>query len=172
MANVDDILREVFIAGLKNAHAVEHQAMALLGRQIDRSENYPEVEAKLTAHREETEVQIERLESILEGLDEDRSVLKDAAMSLSGNMAAIGHAFADDEVLKNAFANFAFENFEVAAYRSLIVLAERGSFTPALDPLRTTLQEEEAMAAWVDANLADLTNKFVDLKAVGENASR
>lgn len=170
--NPDDVLRDVFVAGLRNAHAVEHQAMALLGRQIDRAKNYPEVEQKLVAHRRETERQIERLEAVLDGLGEDRSMLKDAAMTLSGNMAAIGHAFADDEVLKNAFANFAFENFEVASYQSLIVLAKRGGFSTALDPLEATLDEEEAMADWVKTSLPDLTNKFVDLKAAGENASR
>ena len=170
--NTDDVLREVFIAGLRNAHAVEHQAMALLGRQIDRAKNYPEVEEKLISHRQETEVQIDRLEGVLRGLDEDPSALKDAAMTLSGNMAAVGHAFADDEVLKNAFANFAFENFEAACYHSLIVLAKRGGFSATLDPLQATLAEEESMADWVKTSLPDLTNKFVDLKAAGENASR
>ncbi len=170
--NPDDVLREVFISGLKNAHAVEHQAMALLGRQIDRSKNYPEVEMRLTDHRRETEEQIARLERLLEAAGESASGLKDAAMNLSGNMAAVSHAFADDEVLKNAFANFAFENFEVASYKSLIVLAKRGSFDDALAPLGETLEEEQSMAAWVDDNLAVLTNKYVDLKASGENASR
>jgi len=27
--------------------------------------------------------------------------------------------FAQDEILKNSFANFAFENYEIAAYKSL-----------------------------------------------------
>ncbi len=36
-------------------------------------------------------------------------------LSAGGSMAAIGHSMADDEILKNSFANFAFENFEIAA---------------------------------------------------------
>ncbi|WP_205679493.1 DUF892 family protein [Brevundimonas lutea] len=118
-SNPDDVLREVFITGLKNAHAVEHQAMALLGRQIDRSRNYPEVEAGLADHPRETEGQIARLETRLAGCGDSAPGLKDAAMTVSGNRAAVGHAFAEDEVLKNAFASFAFKNFEVAAYKSL-----------------------------------------------------
>ncbi|MFN3815968.1 ferritin-like domain-containing protein [Brevundimonas sp.] len=168
----DDVLRAVFITGLKNAHAVEHQALALMDRQLDRLKHYEDVEARLREHRGETETQIERLEAILGQFDEDPSGLKDAAMSLSGNLAALGHAFADDEILKNAFANFAFENFEVASYKSLIVLARNGGFSSALDPLAETLGEEEAMAAWVDDNLTSLTEKYVALKAAGENASR
>jgi len=170
--NVDDVLREVFITGLKNAHAVEHQALSLMDRQIDRAKNYPEVAEKLKSHRAETEAQITRLEAILSGLDEDASGLKDLAMSMSGNLAALGHSFAEDEILKNAFANFAFENFEVASYKSLIVLANRGSFSSAVDPLKETLGEEEAMAAWVDENIPALTEKFVALKQAGENPSR
>ena len=170
--STDEVLREVFIAGLKNAHAVEHQALALMDRQLDRLKNYEEVEARLREHRGETEVQIERLEAILGQLDESASGLKDAAMTMSGNLAALGHTFAEDEILKNSFANFAFENFEVAAYKSLIVLARNGGFSSTVDPLAETLGEEEAMAAWVDENLADLTEKYVALKAAGEKASR
>ena len=170
--STDDVLREVFIAGLRNAHGVEHQALALMDRQLDRLKNYDEVEARLREHRAETETQIERLEAVLGEFGEDASGLKGAAMTVSGNLAALGHTFAEDEILKNAFANFAFENFEVASYKSLIVLARNGGFSSALDPLAETLGEEEAMAAWVDENLAGLTEKYVTLKAAGEKASR
>lgn len=94
MTNNDDIWREVFVSGLKNAHAVEHQALALMDRQIDRAKNFTEVADMLKAHRVETEQQIERLEGLLDGFGESPSGLKDAALSLSGNMAALGHMFA------------------------------------------------------------------------------
>lgn len=168
----DDVLRDVFITGLKNAHAVEHQALALIDRQIDRAKNYPEVADRLRSHRVETEHQITRLETILGGLDEDASGLKDLAMSMSGNLAALSHGFAEDEILKNAFANFAFENFEIASYKSLIVLANHGALASAVDSLKETLDEEQAMAAWVDENIPALTEKFVALKQAGENPSR
>lgn len=170
--STDDVLRDVFIAGLRNAHGVEHQALALMDRQLDRLKNYDEVAARLREHRAETETQIERLEAVLGQFEEGASGLKDAALTVSGNLAALGHTFAEDEILKNAFANFAFENFEVASYKSLIVLAKNGGFSSAVDPLAETLAEEQAMAAWVDENLASLTEKYVALKAAGEKASR
>ncbi len=172
MANNDDIWREVFVSGLKNAHAVEHQALALMDRQIDRAESFTEVADKLKAHRIETEQQIARLETLLDGLGESASGLKDAALSLSGNMAALGHMFADDEILKNAFANFAFENFEVASYRGLLILAEHGSYSVAYDPLKTSLEEEMRMASWVDQSLPLITEKFLALKRTDANHSR
>ncbi|MDP1142337.1 DUF892 family protein, partial [Klebsiella pneumoniae] len=76
MINNDDVWRDVFVSGLKNAHAVEHQALALMDRQIDRARNFMEVAEKLKAHRLETEQQISRLEQILSGLDESPSGLK------------------------------------------------------------------------------------------------
>jgi ferritin-like metal-binding protein YciE len=99
---------------------MENQALAIMRPQVSRIENYPEVKRQLQMHIGETEGQIARLESILETLGEDKSALKDAALSMAGGMAALGHTVAPDEILKNSFANNAFENFEIAAYKSLI----------------------------------------------------
>ena len=168
----DETWREVFVTGLKNAHAMEHQALALMDRQIERIKNFDEVAAMLKAHRVETEEQISRLEAVLVVFDEKPSGLKDAALSLGGSMAALGHVFAEDEILKNAFANFAFENYEAAAYRGLIVLAERGGAAAALDPLNATLEEELRMARWVEDSLPLVVDKHLELRRLGENASR
>lgn len=46
------------------------------------------------------------------------------ALSLAGTFAAVGHTVAPNEIVKNSFANFAFENFEISAYKSLLALDE------------------------------------------------
>jgi ferritin-like metal-binding protein YciE len=99
-----------------------------MDRQLDRLVRYPEVADQLRMHRLETERQIERVEEILHSLRESHSRLKDMALNLVGNAAALSHTLAGDEILKNSFVNFAFENFEIASYRSLITLADAGSF--------------------------------------------
>ncbi len=167
----DDVQRSLFITGLKNAHALEKEALSLMDRQIQRLQNYPEVEARLRSHRQETEEQIVRLDAIFGQLDESASGFKDLAMGAMGNMAALGHTVAGDEILKNHFANLAFENFEIASYRSLITMAEVVGFAPGVPLLQQTLQEEEAMAAWVKDTIPDVTRKFMTLKAQGETAS-
>jgi ferritin-like metal-binding protein YciE len=134
-----DAVRETFVTGLKNAHALEHQALALMDRQTEHLANYADVEQQLRMHRGETERQIERLETILAELGESPSALKDAGMQLSGTMAAVAHMFAPDEILKNSFANYAFESFEIASYSALIVMAEEGGFDTALPLLNQTL---------------------------------
>lgn len=171
MSNLD-ALRPTFVTGLRNAHAVENQALALIDRQLERLENYPALSERLTLHRTETENQIGRLEEILSSLAESHSSLKDMALSLSGNMAALGHTIAGDEVLKNSFANLAFENFECASYISLITLAEMGGFNSAVPLLQTSLSEEEAMATFVREAIPDTTERFVRLASAGAQASR
>lgn len=154
-------IRDIFVMGLKNAHAMENQALSIMKPQLSRIENYPDVAARLETHIRETEGQLERLGTILDSLGENNSTLKDTALSLTGTLAALGHAIAGDEILKNSFANFAFENYEIAAYQSLIAIGARGGYSAAIEPLRKNLDEEIDMARWLDSNLEKLTLKFV-----------
>jgi ferritin-like metal-binding protein YciE len=162
--------RSLFVTGLKNAHAMENQAVSIIKPQLSRIENYPQVARRLEEHLHETETQMKRIEDILAGLDEDNSTLKDWMLSAGGSMAAIGHSMADDEILKNSLANYAFENYEIAAYNSLLVMAEMGGFQGAMASLRQNLAEEENMARWLSENLREVTAEFVTRREAGESA--
>src|SRR4051794_32788415 len=98
---MDDVSqsRRVFVTGLKNAHAMESQALSVMRPQVSRIKSYPEVAQRLEQHIAETEGQQRRLEAVLDSVGESRSGLKDAALSLGGGMAALGHAAAADEIL-------------------------------------------------------------------------
>ncbi|MFK4770642.1 ferritin-like domain-containing protein [Rhizobium sp. ZW T2_16] len=166
----DDKTREIFVTGLRNAHAMENQALSIMKPQVKRIENYPEMAAMLQQHINETQGQIDRIEEILTSLAEDYSTLKDLALSLTGSLAALGHSVAGDEILKNSMANFAFENFEIAAYKSLITIAELGGYAGLVSPLQMSLDQEVAMAAWLEENLRPTTIKFANLKEAGQTA--
>jgi ferritin-like metal-binding protein YciE len=75
-------IRDIFIVGLRNAHAMENQALSIMRPQTKRIENYPEVARKLEEHIRETEGQMERLERLLESFGESTSTLKDTALSV------------------------------------------------------------------------------------------
>lgn len=165
-----DETRSIFVVGLRNAHAMESQALSMMRPQLDRIEHYPEVAERLQRHIAETEGQIERLERILDGLGEDKSGLKDMAMSMMGGMAAMGHAMAGDEILKDSFANYAFEHYEIAAYKSLITLARSAGATEAIPLLQQNLEQEMAMAQWLDQNLETVTMKYATRREMGETA--
>jgi ferritin-like metal-binding protein YciE len=162
---VSERLQKLFIIGLRNAHALEKQALSIMTPQVSRIEHYPELADRLQSHIEETHGQISRLEEVLSDFGESHSTLKDMALGLAGGMAAIGHSLAGDEILKNSFANYAFENFEIASYKSLITMAEDGGFARALPLLQQTLGEEQSMAEWMDGFLPIVTRRYIELSA-------
>ena len=162
--------REVFIVGLKNAHAMENQALSIMKPQIERLEHYPEMAARLREHVTETEAQAQRLDRILESVGESASSMKDTFLSAFGGMASLGHAAAGDEVLKNAMANHAFENYEIAAYISLITSARACGEVNATSLLEQNLEEERHMAEWIAKNLPQVTEAYLTLRSSGESA--
>jgi ferritin-like metal-binding protein YciE len=117
-------IRDIYITGLQNAHALEAQAIQLCNRQVERYENYPELRERLREHAEESRRQQERIDQLLQALGTSPSTLKDIGTSIMGNMAAMGHAMAQDEVIKNCFANYAFEHYEIATYKALMEMAQ------------------------------------------------
>lgn len=161
---------EVFVTGLRNAHAMENQAVSIIKPQLSRLESYPEVSELLERHLRETEGQIARLEDILDGLDESESGVKDTMMSMTGAMSAMAHTMASDEILKNSLANFAFENFEIAAYTSLITAAEMAGGTRAIPLLEQNLEEERRTAQMIEQMLPSITQKYITLQASGARA--
>jgi ferritin-like metal-binding protein YciE len=169
-ATTIDAARDTYVAGLRNQHAVEEQAISLLQRQVERLENYPEMEARMRQHIEESQQQARRLETLLGEFGSERSGLKDTMMSMVGNMAAITHAAASDEVMKNTFANYAFEHFEIASYKSLLELADLTGHASAVTALRQSLAEEEDMAQWIDAHLTGTTRTYVSRLSAGVKA--
>lgn len=162
----------VFATGLKNAHAMEKQALSILKPQVSRIENYPDMRARLEQHITETEAQIERLETIFDQIDETHSGFKDMVLSMGGAMAALGHAAAGDEILKDTFANYAFEHYEIVAYKSLIRIGDHLSVNGALSLLRQTLEEEEMMAQWIGENAAMVTDQYLALREADQTAKR
>jgi len=163
-------IRDIYITGLVNAHALEAQAIQLINRQVERIENYPEMRERLRLHGQESQRQQERLAQILDGLGTSPSTLKDIGTSIMGNVAAIGHALAQDEVLKNTLANFAFEHFEIASYRSLLTMAEAAGDSAAPRLLQQSLEEEIAMARWIEENLDATTRRYMQRETAGQTS--
>jgi ferritin-like metal-binding protein YciE len=153
--------KDLFVVGLRNAHAMEVQARELMERQSERLDDYPDVKAKVRQHLEETNGQLHRLEQCLESCGESPSTMKDMAQSAMANTMAMAHAMAGDEILKNTFANNAFEHFEIAAYKSLLTMCSPAGADSAKPLLEQNLKEEERMAEWIDANVEKVTQQYM-----------
>ncbi len=165
-----DTMLETYITGLKNAHALESQAIQLLRRQVERLENYPEMSAKIEQHIAESEMQQQRLEQLLERHGTSHSSLKDFVTGMMGNVAAMAHAPMQDEVVKNTFANYAFEHFEIATYRALIALAQAVGAEGDVSTLQESLAEEERMAEWIGQRIEQVVLEYAQREESGQTA--
>ena len=161
--------RELFVTGLRNAHAMERQAEEILERQSETLTDYPDVQRKVRQHLGETREQIQRLEQCLRACGESESVVKDTALAFMGNLSAMSQSMAGDAILKNTFADDGFEHYEIATYKSLLTLCERANVPNTRQPLQTSLREEESIAYWLDEHVPDITLQYLN-KAEREGA--
>jgi len=169
-ALIADSSKYIYLTGLRNAHAMETQAVELLTRQVERLENYPELEARMREHLEESKIQRTRLEEVLHANNETWSALKEAVLGLGGNFAAVSHMAAGDEIIKNTLANYMFEHFEIATYAALEIMAFTVGDNAGVEAARVSRGEEEAMAAWIREHIAPTTLKFLERSAAGVTA--
>jgi ferritin-like metal-binding protein YciE len=172
VSSTSDLVQNIYLPALQNTLALEKQAEQMIQRQLERYERYPEMIQLLRQHHGETEQQIQRLENILHQHGSDRSLLKDTVTQLAGNMGALFHSSASDEVLKNLYTNNALENYEIAAYRSLIVIAQEAGDTQNVSVLQQSLREEEKTAQAVSQHIETITRRFLELERSGQKADR
>ena len=164
--------RDNLAAWLRDAYAMEGQAIELLESQISRLEHYPQAQPRLRAHLEETKVQQATVERCLEQLGESPSSLKEATMRVGANIQGMLHALSGDEVLKHALASHAFEQFEAGCYRSLTAAAEAAGEPQIARTCDRLMEQEQAMAAWVWEQIPALTSTFIERDATGGAAKR
>jgi ferritin-like metal-binding protein YciE len=157
---------------MRNAHALEKQALTLLDAQISRlGEDYPQVTARLRQHYAETESQIEKLQTLLDRRDTSSSFFKDVAAQMMGSTHALGSMMASDEVAKDGLMSYGFEQTEVASYLCLIEAARICGDDAAIPVYESIMAEEQAMADWLRAHLPELIQQFLlraDAEAGGD----
>ena len=164
------VSRENLSAWLRDAHAMENQAIEILEKQANRLEHYPELRARVRSHLEESHRQAERVERCLHQLGTDTSSLKTAAGKMIGTAQQLSGLFASDEVLKSGIADYAFEHYEIASYKMLIAAADEAGEHEVRRGLEENLREEEAMAEWLDQHLPEVTRQYLHREAAGKSA--
>ena len=164
------VQHELYHTGLRNAHALETQAVQILSRQVERMEHYPVMEARLRQHITESEAQARRLDAIMTRHGTDSSTLKDMVTGLAGNLMAAAHIPMQDEILKNTLTNYGFEHTEIAAYKSLIAMAKRIGDTEAIPHLQQSLDEEIDTAKFIEGQIENITLTYMEREAAGKTA--
>ena len=168
--NVMAVSRENLTAWLRDAYAMENQAIEILEKQVSRLEHYPELRAKVSAHLDESHRHAERVESCLHQLGTDTSGLKTAIGKMVGTAQHLSGLFASDEVLKSGIADYAFEHYEIASYKMLIAAAAEAGEDQVGHILEENLREEEEMAAWLSWHLPEVTRQYLHREAAGQTA--
>lgn len=146
---------------LRDAHAMEKQAETMLEQMAKRLQNYPQLQARIEQHIEETRQQQTLLESILDRHNISHSSVKDVMGKMAAMGQAFGGTFAEDEVVKGAIAGYVFENAEIGSYTSLISAANRVGDQESVPVLKQIYEQERAMAEWMADHLPELTDQFL-----------
>lgn len=157
--------REHLVDWLRDAYAMETQATQMLENMLSRLKNYPEVEARLQQHLDETRQQAEDVRGCLQRLGTDTSSLKTTVGAFAGAMQAFSGVVFEDEVVKSGVFSYGFEQWEIANYNALIETAEIAGEPEIRTTLQGILRQEEAMADWLKQNMPAIVRQYV---ATGE----
>lgn len=163
---------ELLMQWLRDAHAMEKQAVESIENQISRLENYPQMQSWARDHVEASQRQREMIRGCIERRGGDVSKLKDVAMTIMGNIQEATSFFTSDEVLKNAITDHGFKQFEIASYTSLRTAAEVVSDTETARVCDSILKEEEDLARRLLSILPDVTRAYMDREEMGASAKR
>jgi len=139
-------MNDLFLHGMKDIYYAERQILEALPKMIDKATNRDLV-AGLKSHREETEKQVERLESAFESLGKEAEEADCPAIDgLIKEADEIAGDVADKDVLDAAIigAAQAVEHYEICRYGTLIAWADELGHDAVVRFLTTNLNEERA----------------------------
>ncbi|HWK65031.1 MAG TPA: ferritin-like domain-containing protein [Rhizobiaceae bacterium] len=157
---------------LRDAHAMEEQAEQMLSALAERIENYPELEARVERHLEETRTHAQRVKSCLERRGASTSTLKVAAGKIMATMQAATGLFASDEIIKGTLASYTFEHMEIMSYRLLAQAAEAAGDGETARVCTEIMDEERAMADWLFENSPDVTGQYLAREAENSDEAK
>src|SRR5438477_9374637 len=117
-----------------------------LERLITRADKYPRLKTQMQAHLEVSRRQKDGLEEQLKALGSDTSMLKDMAMRLAGGLEPLLSGVTADDMPKHCIAAHSWEQFEIAAYRSMLGAAQELGMSGLREMCERFIREEQEMA--------------------------
>lgn len=157
--------KDHFLSWLRDAHAGEEQAVTMLNGLAKQVGDYPELKARVEQHAVESERHGELIRECLQHHDSDVSMLKETGTKLMGLGQGVSGMFTSDNVAKGILAGYSFEHMEIASYKMLIAAAHKIGDVETARVCEEILQDELAMAKWLEDHLEEITGRFLDLEA-------
>lgn len=145
MPSKEKTLADLFLETLKDVYYAEKQAVRMLGTAA-KAAKADELRQAFEQHREESRIQVERLEQVFELLDKPaRGKSCEAIQGLNAEMAEILEDFGDSPAADAALigAAQAVEHYEIARYGTLSTWASQLGMAEAAALLEETLAEEK-----------------------------
>ncbi|WP_316978820.1 YciE/YciF ferroxidase family protein [Shumkonia mesophila] len=159
-----DSLKDMYVAELQELASVERQLSASLPRMAAMA-THPTLRSAFARHRKETEVQQERLESILERHGASPTAHTDQSMqALVGETEKMASMLKGDGLCDAALIASAqrLEHYEIAAYGTAAALAGQLNLRDDQEILHKSLEEEKH----TDALLTELAKTEINPAAV------
>ena len=153
--------KDTFIDWLRDAYAIEKALVDTLRKHAADAKEYPDIQKPIEDHLKVTENHAEDIEALLEDLGADKSGLKTAMARFSGLVTGVPNSLSDDTLVKNALAEYASENLEIACYTSLIAAAQELGLEDAAATLESILADEQEMADFLIATIPEITTGYL-----------
>jgi ferritin-like metal-binding protein YciE len=157
--------KETLIAWLNDAHAMELSLVKNLeGKSKDALDaGKSEVKKRIDSHIEETKEHARLIESCIVRHGEDPSTMKDVMGKTMGLMQGAMNSMYSDTMVKNALESYAAEQFEIAAYTSIIAAAEEVGDAETVDVCSRILEDEEEMSDWIMEQIPIATAEHINM---------
>ena len=151
----NDNLRDKLITYLQDAHAMEHQITQVLEGQVKDTEKYPQIQARIQQHLDETRMHEQRMADRLAAFNESPSTTKSVGSNLMGNLIGAAAGGRTDALSKAARDDYMTEHMEIAAYELLIATAHAFGDNETIQAAQANLRDEVRMAAWLEEHLPE-----------------
>jgi ferritin-like metal-binding protein YciE len=130
---------------IDEAYAMEQNVLRMLDSMIDTTDD-PQMKADLEHHKQETEVQADRLKARLEAHDASPSIMREAGGMVAALMKEVVDLARGEKAGRNVRDGYATEHMEIASYQLLERVAQRAGDEETAAVARQNRSEEEAMA--------------------------
>ena len=138
--------KELVIAWLNDAHAMELGIAQVLERHAEEAKDHPQMQAGLQRHLEQTRRHAELVKECVERMGGETSGVKTGMASVMGAVQGMTTKLAKDELIKNTLHDYGTEHFEIACYTSLIAAAENLGDQETARVCAEFLRDDQAMA--------------------------
>lgn len=160
--------KAVYQSSLSATHAAENQGLQMMETQLTHLQDYPDYAAVLERHCTTTREQVARLERALEETGSSPSAFKEAVTQTVGTVGAAVHAVFPDAHLKNMFTGYGYQFYQIAAYTSLMTLAEAAGFAHHKSWIGQSRDEEQHAADLIEPLIGPVTLKHLALETASK----